>query len=146
MNTLLSQTAEYALRIMIFLTERKDESVTAAQISKATRVPVGYTVKVLQQLSRAKFVEGQRGRTGGFVLDCDPAQILLLQIVTAIDPLERITSCPLDRADHKNGLCPLHKQIDCAIGGLRKTLSSMSLHDVVKSSVGLTLCQDKLVE
>ena len=146
MNAVISRTAEYALRIMILLTERKDDSVTttALQISEATHVPVGYTVNVLQQLARAKYVEGQRGRNGGFALDCDPRQVTLLEIVNVIDPLERITLCPLGRADHLSSLCPLHKQIDHAVGELQKSLASMSLQKVVESSLGLTLCQDKV--
>jgi Rrf2 family nitric oxide-sensitive transcriptional repressor len=139
---MLSRTAEYALRIMILLTERKETSLTAEQIAAATLVPAGYTVKVLQQLSRAKLSKGQRGRNGGFVLACDPTKVSLLQVVTVIDPLERITDCPLGRSEHHHSLCPLHKQIDTAIEALESNLSSMSLQDIVESGDGSSLCQD----
>ncbi len=129
---------------MILLTERKDDCATAVQIADATKVPAGYTVKVLQQLGRAGYVEGQRGRNGGFVLDCDPKLVSLLQIVNVIDPLDRITTCPLGRSDHKTSLCPLHKQIDHAIGELQGSLASMSLQDVIENAVGRTLCQDQV--
>jgi Rrf2 family protein len=139
---MLSRTAEYALRIMIYLTEHKDESATAEQIAEATLVPSGYTVKVLQQLGRAKLSKGQRGRNGGFTLACDPTEVHLLQVVNVIDPLERIVECPLGRHDHQHTLCPLHKQIDHAIGELENSLSSMSLQDVIDNADGGTLCQD----
>lgn len=141
---MLSRTAEYALRIMILLTEREGTSLTAEQIAEATLVPAGYTVKVLQQLGRAKLSKGQRGRNGGFVLACDPTKVNLLQVVTVIDPLERITECPLGRSEHQHALCPLHKQIDAAIESLEKSLSSMSLKEVVESSDGSSLCQDNV--
>lgn len=128
---------------MILLTERKEDCATAVQIAEATKVPAGYTVKVLQQLGRAGYVEGQRGRNGGFVLNCDPSQVSLLQIVNVIDPLQRITKCPLDRVDHQGSLCPLHKQIDHAIGELQGSLASMSLQNVLETAVGRTLCQDQ---
>ncbi len=141
---MLSRTAEYALRIMIYLTERKDTSATAEQIAEATLAPAGYTVKVLQQLGRAKLTKGQRGRNGGFVLSCDPTKVHLLDVVEVIDPLERITECPLGRSEHQHALCPLHKQIDEAIASLESSLSRMTLQEVVESGDGSSLCQDHM--
>ena len=139
---MLSLTSEYALRIMIFLTEHRGESLTAEQIASATLVPAGYTVKVLQQLSRAKLSKGQRGRNGGFTLDCDPTEVTLLEVVNVIDPIQRITTCPLGRVEHQNSLCPLHHRIDKAIGELESSLASMSLQDVLNDAPGSTLCQE----
>lgn len=140
---MLSKTAEYALRIMILLTERKKTSLTAEQIAAATLVPAGYTVKVLQQLSRATLLKGQRGRNGGFALACDPTKVTLLQVITVIDPLERITDCPLSRVGHQHSLYLLYKQIDTAIEALESSLSSMSLQDVIESDNGSSLCQNQ---
>jgi Rrf2 family protein len=139
---MLSKTAEYALRIMILLTERKETSLTAIQIAEATLVPPGYTVKVLQQLGRAKLSKGQRGRNGGFVLACDPSTVHLLDVVNVIDPLNRIIDCPLGRTEHQHALCPLHQQIDNAIAELEKSLSSMTLQEIIDSAEGSSLCQD----
>ena len=71
---MLSTTAEYALRIMIFLTESQDDAVTSNVIAEETKVPADYTIKVLQWLGRANMVRGQRGRRGGFRLDCYPQE------------------------------------------------------------------------
>ena len=139
---MLSRTAEYALRIMTLLAERKNSSSTAEQIEKVTLVPAGYSVKVLQQLGRSGLTKGQRGRNGGFVLACDPTQVTLLDVVNAIDPLKQITECPLGRADHQNSLCPLHKQVAHAIGQLESSLSSMTIQDVIDNSDERSLCQD----
>ena len=141
---MLSRTAEYALRIMIYLTEHRSESSTAVDIAKATLVPAGYTVKVLQQLGRAGLSNGQRGRKGGFSLACDPTKVSLLQVVNVIDPLERITTCPLGRSEHQHSLCTLHKQIDHAMGELEQNLSSTSLQDVIEDCDGPSLCQDNV--
>lgn len=127
---------------MIFLTELKDGFATSEQISAATKVPAGYTVKVLQQLGRAGYVSGQRGRNGGFYIACDPKEVNLLQIVDVIDPLKRIEVCPLGRAEHDSCLCPLHKQLDKAIEGLQKNLSEMTLQKVIDGAPGKALCQE----
>ena len=63
---MLSTTAEYALRIMIALSEAPAGAVTSEKISRITQVPTDYAVKVLQQLGRAGLVKAQRGRGGGF--------------------------------------------------------------------------------
>lgn len=138
---MLSSTAEYALRIMIALTESADEPMTGAQIALTTKVPQDYAVKVLQWLGRARMVRGQRGRGGGFRLACDPASTTLLDVVNVIDPLERITACPLGRAAHRNRLCPLHSRLDEVIEVLIDSLDRMSLNDVVQGQRGPALCR-----
>ena len=138
---MLSNTAEYALRIMITLTESDDEPLTSEQIAEQTRVPGDYAVKVLQWLGRAQMVRGQRGRKGGFRLSCDPNKTTLLDVVNVIDPLERIESCPLGRPVHQEGLCPLHSRLDDIIAILMASLSQMTLQSVVDGQEGPAMCR-----
>jgi Rrf2 family nitric oxide-sensitive transcriptional repressor len=143
---MLSTTAEYAMRIMIVLTEAGNNPVTSETIAAQAKVPADYSVKVLQMLARANLVRAQRGRGGGFQLDCDPAVTSLLDIVNAIDPLERITTCPLDRTDHTNGLCPLHTRLDEVIVLLQESLRKMTLKSVIEGEEGPTLCAPPLAD
>jgi Rrf2 family protein len=138
---MLSSTAEYALRIMIVLAEQKDTAQTSAQIAEATRVSSDYAVKILQWLGRAGMVHGRRGRGGGFTLRCDPDRTTLLDVVNVIDPLERITTCPLGREAHRNKLCPLHSRLDEVIGILSDSLNEMTIQDVIDGAKGPTLCR-----
>jgi Rrf2 family nitric oxide-sensitive transcriptional repressor len=138
---LLSNTAEYALRIMITLTEADEDPLTSEQIAEQTRVPSDYAVKVLQWLGRAQMVRGQRGRKGGFKLSCDPNQTSLLDVVNVIDPLERIAACPLGRTAHQEGLCPLHSRLDDVIAILMDSLSRMTLRSVVDGQEGPAMCR-----
>jgi len=126
---------------MIYLTEADGEQLTSESIARATKVPTDYTVKVLQWLGRARMVQGQRGRRGGFRLECDPNRTTLLDVVNVIDPLERIVDCPLGREAHKNKLCPLHSRIDEVIALLQGSLGQMTLQSVVDGTRGPTLCQ-----
>ena len=138
---MLSTTSEYALRIMIHLAESNGEQLTSETIAHATKVPADYTVKVLQWLGRARMVQGQRGRRGGFRLECDPNRTTLLDVVNVIDPLERIVDCPLGREAHKSKLCPLHSRIDEVIALLQDSLGQMTLQSVIEGTRGPTLCQ-----
>lgn len=133
---MLSTTSEYALRIMIALTEANGESMTTEQIGSFTSVPVDYAGKVLQWLGRSQLVRGRRGRGGGFKLACDPDKTSLLDIVNVIDPLTRITACPLDRESHRDHLCALHQRLDEVIAQLETSLGSLTLTSVVEGSDG----------
>lgn len=48
-----SQTAEYALRAVVWLASQPERALNTRQISAATQVPAGYLSKVLQALARA---------------------------------------------------------------------------------------------
>lgn len=138
---MLSTTAEYALRIMTVLADRDlDVASTSESIAKFTRVPPDYAVKVLQMLARAGLVSAQRGRGGGFKLACDPAATTLLDVVNAIEPIQRIKSCPLEREAHSDQLCPLHTRIDQIGEMLETSFAAMTLSDVVNGQPGPPLC------
>jgi Rrf2 family protein len=111
----ISQTAEYALRAVTVLASHPDCPLTAQQIAARTRVPASYLSKVLQALGRAGLVQARRGLGGGYVI-CRPlAELSVLDVINAVDPLRRIDRCPLGRPAHKLRLCSLHKQLDHGI-------------------------------
>ena len=110
-----SRTAEYALRAVVMLGSKAGSPRTTQQIAEQTQVPSGYLSKVLQALGRAGVVEAQRGLYGGFVLARPLNELTILDVINAIDPLERIERCPLGLAEHGDRLCPLHRHIDQGI-------------------------------
>jgi len=111
---MISQTAEYALRAVVFLARQSGDARTVMQISEATCVPAGYLAKVMQNLSRARLVKSRRGLNGGFSLAHDPRELSVLEIVNAVDPIRRFPECPLGIESHGKQLCPLHRRLDDA--------------------------------
>ena len=128
---LFSQTSEYALRAAVHLAGMEGEPQTNQQIADATKVPAGYLSKVLQALSKAGLVRGQRGLGGGFTLSRPPAEITALEVVNAVDPIVRITECPLGLPEHGRNLCPLHRKLDDAAATVETALGSASLADIL---------------
>ena len=104
---MFSQTVEYALRAVVHLAAEAPAPRTTDQIAVATRVPKAYLSKVLQGLSRGGIVHSQRGIGGGMTLTKDPADLTILEVVNAVEPLGRIRECPLGLAAHGVRLCPL---------------------------------------
>ncbi|MFO0904950.1 MAG: Rrf2 family transcriptional regulator [Pirellulales bacterium] len=125
---MLSQTAEYALRAMVFLGDQS-AAVTTAAIAEATLVPVGYLAKVMQQLHRAGFVHAQRGPHGGFSLIKSADQVTVLEVVNAVDPMQRFESCPLGL--HGIHLCPLHRKLDDAAQAVERAFGDTTIADLL---------------
>lgn len=140
---MISQTAEYALRAMVCLADSPEDKLTAQVIAQRTQVPAGYLSKVMQALARAGLADSQRGLRGGFALARSPAEISVLDVVNAVDPVRRIRTCPLNRPDHGTDLCPLHSRLDRAMAETERALGASSLAELLAESNGSRpLCED----
>ncbi|NBX31042.1 Rrf2 family transcriptional regulator [bacterium] len=109
---MLSQTVEYALRAVTFMATSPKAAHTVDRIAEATHVPVAYLAKVMQQLVKGRIVASRRGVGGGFMLAKQPDRLRILEVVQAVDPIQRIATCPLGIAAHGKKLCPLHRRLD----------------------------------
>lgn len=139
---MLSQTVEYALRAATYLATVPKQSRTVEQVAEVTRVPVAYLSKVLQQLVREGIVISRRGTGGGFTLARPPAKVRILEIVQAVDPIRRITTCPLGLAAHGRRLCPLHRKLDDALADVEKAFASSTLADILAEPTrSVPLCE-----
>ena len=53
------------------------------------------------------------------------------EIVQAVDPIRRITTCPLGLAAHGQRLCPLHRRLDDALAAMERAFSSTTLAEIL---------------
>lgn len=130
---MISQTAEYALRAIVWLAEHQDRPMLSQQIAEGTKVPGNYLSKVLQSLRRAELVRARRGLGGGYSLTRSPDELSVLEVVNAVDPLRRITHCPLDIPSHRERLCPLHTRLDEALAKVEAGFSATCIRDLMRS-------------
>jgi len=141
---MISQTAEYALRAVVFLAEQRDQSFTIQKIATTTKVPAGYLAKVMQQLARAGIVESQRGLGGGFRLTVLPEELTLFAVIDAVDPLPRITTCPLKLDAHRYSLCALHRRLDEAMETIERLFKDSTIADLLTKPIFLEIrCGEK---
>ncbi|HWB85332.1 MAG TPA: Rrf2 family transcriptional regulator [Bryobacteraceae bacterium] len=127
---MFSQTAEYALRAVVWLADHPDTSLTREQLAGPTRVPADYLAKVMHSLARAGVVQAQRGRKGGFTLTKPADQLTILDVINAVDPVRRIRTCPLALKGHTHRLCPLHKRLDDALVTMEQAFSQTRISDL----------------
>jgi Rrf2 family protein len=127
---MISQTVEYALRAVVFLADR-DAPGTTQEIAEATKVPPAYLAKVLQALGRAGLIGARRGPGGGNVLLKAPAELSVWEVVDAVEPLQRIRTCPLGLDTHRLRLCPLHKKLDEALAAVEHAFRETTIGELL---------------
>ena len=138
---MFTKTTEYALRAAVCIAQ-SNRRQTSTEIADRTHVPVRYMSKVLQTLTEAELIESQRGPSGGFWLSKPAEEISLLDVVQCIQPIERITHCPIDLPEHADELCPLHIALDELAAMARKKLAGIALSELTDTSIvplGLTI-------
>lgn len=82
----LSQTVEYALRAVTYLTTiTEGEYVTAVDISRSAGIPVHYLSKILRRMVTRGFLISRKGHGGGFTLVRPLDSIRLHDVLQAVD-------------------------------------------------------------
>ncbi len=129
---MISSTVEYALRAMVNLSALGPEMAANSEtIAASTGVPQGYLSKILRDLVVAGLVVSQRGPNGGFSLARPPEQITMLDVVNAVDSIQRIQKCPLGNPEHVR-LCPLHRRIDHALDLIERQFRGTTLAEIIE--------------
>jgi Rrf2 family protein len=139
---MLSQTVDYALRAMVYLADQVPAPRTNEQIANVTLVPQAYLSKIMQSLSKTGLVRSQRGLHGGFALTKDADEITILDVVNAVEPLQRIRQCPLGLKTHGVQLCPLHRRLDHALATVEEAFGDTTLAEILAERSGsIPLCE-----
>ncbi|MEQ1691160.1 MAG: Rrf2 family transcriptional regulator [Gemmatimonas sp.] len=107
---MLNQTAEYALRTAVYLTEHRERGpVIASELATQLAIPSNYLSKILHQLAKDGLLISQRGKTGGFRLARAPERITLAEVIEGFDPVGERRRCLLGKAVCSDrSPCPAH--------------------------------------
>jgi len=94
----LSHTAEYALRTVLYIAEHGDAGpVRVHQIAAALRIPRNYLSKTLHRLAQAGILTSSRGKGGGFKLAMPAERLHLIGVVGLFDEIGAGRRCLLGR-------------------------------------------------
>jgi len=106
----LSQTAEYALRAVLYLAERGESApVRVGDMARALGIPQNYLSKTLHALVRTGVLASARGPLGGFLLARPASELPLAAIVEPFDDIQRRRRCLLGRSECRDrGACAAH--------------------------------------
>src|SRR5918998_4035694 len=83
----VSSKGDYACRALLSLTLHADERgpTSVRDIAERTAIPQPYLEQILLALKGAGLVRSKRGVGGGYVLARPPAEIVLSDVVSAVD-------------------------------------------------------------
>ena len=139
---MFSQTVEYALRAVVYLADQSPEPRTTDQVATATLIPKPYLSQVLQGLCKSGLLRSQSGAGGGITLIKSPAELTLLEVINAVEPIQRISYCPLGIKTHGIRLCPLHKRMDDALEKVEAAFRDTTLAEILADpNESVPLCE-----
>lgn len=130
---MLSGTAEYALRAVVYIARRpSNDPVRATQLAEAIAVPRNYLSKILLELTKAGVLKSTRGKRGGFQLAADPTQLSLLRVVSLFDPVRGERRCLLGRPECSDRHpCPVHHRWKHAAQEIARFFDETTVADVL---------------
>lgn len=132
----LTEHTDIGFRILILLTAGAPERFSSATLAQRYGLSHSHVQKVIQSLQAAGFVQTFRGRGGGVQLAREPGDMLLGDVVRALEPhLDFVacfragtSSCKLD------GGCALTGALARAKEAMLAELDKTSIADVARSS------------
>lgn len=110
---MFSKTCEYGIKAMIFVAQKSKEDVRVSvkDIAKGTDSPEHFIGKIMQELSRKRFVQSIKGPNGGFFMIESNLKTSISDIVLALDGNKIYADCVLGlKACSEQNPCPVHDE------------------------------------
>jgi Rrf2 family transcriptional regulator, iron-sulfur cluster assembly transcription factor len=108
--SLISRTAQYALRAMTVLAAQEDR-MTVKDLAGAVGAPQPYLARIIMTLADTGMVDARRGPGGGLKLGRGAGEISLMEIVRCFDGDTLFERCALGLPGCKESdpKCPIHE-------------------------------------
>jgi Rrf2 family iron-sulfur cluster assembly transcriptional regulator len=130
---MLSHTAEYALRSVLFLADRDGAPASVEEIAEALGVPRNYLSKTLHRLAQEGILHSTRGKGGGFRLGVDAETLTLLRIVDPFDQMSGDRQCLLGRKQCSDrNPCPAHGRWKAVSEQMARFFRETTVSDLVR--------------
>ena len=95
----LTNTTDYAIRIVCYLAIKK-RRVTTAKLASELKIPESYIPKITKQLKKEKIISASEGISGGYALAKNPEKISLFDVISCMESTMAISRCL-----EKDGFC-----------------------------------------
>jgi len=106
---LVTRETDYAVRCVLYLAQAENQISNVTEVSRNMHIPKTFLAKIFQRLVRAGLAVSIRGMNGGFSLAKKPADISLLDIMTAIQGPCGINVCAVNsKKCNRSSTCAVH--------------------------------------
>ncbi|MCF8259359.1 MAG: Rrf2 family transcriptional regulator [Melioribacteraceae bacterium] len=93
----VAKSFEYAVLALKYIEENSQKDcINTKEISENAKIPYDLLAKILQKLVRKNLVYSIQGNRGGYKLNRESGNILLSEIVDAVDQKIQMTDCMLE--------------------------------------------------
>ncbi|HLV43223.1 MAG TPA: Rrf2 family transcriptional regulator [Brumimicrobium sp.] len=138
---MISSKCKYAIRAVIYLATKdaEKERLGGTQIAEALDLPLAFTNKILQELSRKNVIDSFKGPKGGFILSEYQKSNSILFIIEAIDGLSIFFRCGMG-LDHCSDIqpCPFHSTFKKVREDLLSTFKNQIISDFKADDIDVT--------
>jgi Rrf2 family protein len=130
---MLSKSCTYGIQAMLYLVSREQAGyVPIRQISDGLGLSYSFLTKVLQTLTRCDLLRSLRGPKGGVTLNKAPEQIMLADLIEALDGRALFDACLLGNAAcDASRSCLLHTQWAPIRRDMQTVFTETSLRDII---------------
>lgn len=98
----LTKFSDYAMRVLMIAAAKAEARLTIEDTANIFGVSHGHLKKVVLKLTRAGFLRGMKGRTGGYVLALKPEEINLGAVLRVTEANFGVFEC-----FHDGKACPI---------------------------------------
>jgi len=127
----LSNTSEYALRILIYMGKDIQRLYSAKQLVEALKISDKYLRRLMTDLTKSGIVFSIQGRDGGYVIAKKPEEIKLADILEAMEGMDKYTGCLLGFENcSDDNPCALHSSLGPIREEFLKVFTQKSLNDL----------------
>lgn len=89
----ISYKCDYALKVILYMSENRKEFVHIEELSKSQDIPRKFLELILLDLKKGGFIDSKKGPKGGYFLLKEPQDILLGDVVKFIEGSVYPISC-----------------------------------------------------
>ena len=127
----ITRRCDYACRILRAAYKSGDEYVSVSEIAEKEDIPYAFARSIQHDLVKAGLIRTVRGARGGLVLNSDPADVTMLDVLEAIQGPVSVSLCAID-PDYceKHAECAYNKVWHGADRLLNDYFSQITLRDL----------------
>ena len=125
----LTRHTDYALRLLMYLTDIGDRRASIAEVAQAQDISRTHLMKIANLLAHKGFIDATRGRGGGISLGKPAHEINLGEVIRATEPGCALVDCTGCRLARRCKLPGIFEQAHAAFG---EVLSGYSLAQLIR--------------
>jgi len=135
----LSKFTDYSLRVLIFTAARHPGKTSITELAEVYGISRNHLVKVVNQLANLGYLDTTRGRGGGVQLGHAAEDIVIGDVIEAMEPGFDMAECFRQGDNHcrLTPVCRLKGIMNDAKTAFLRELSRYTLADLVESPVAI---------